>query len=381
MTDTLHDVTVRVADRLGDEAGDIWSHAELQLYLKDGYDRYTRRTKCLFDIHCIPNVPITGNWQTDLERYFGLTKAGWGLTDERLTFSGDYLKNWGTGKYGSKEYGPSLSRAATPATSPSEITYFDSDNFNAISSDLPTAVPGGHMPQHVVDVLRVYFHERTLKGMSSQVMRELDPNYESREGDPQWFTVDKDGLFYLRVVPVAGGDAVYDTIDVKDNDGTPHDGWGVLTRRLDSDDDVEDTIDEGGADGWGIMVHREDITFPALGPWGHPTWIHPHTDNIIYEVHRLGRDLDTHEFEIPQAYLKYVEYYACAQALEKVGPGQSMKLAKHYYERYEMGVERMTQKKRDMLKERVGRLGGGEIEESNFGLGDPQPPFPYGEPF
>lgn len=58
-----------------------------------------------------------------------------------------------------------------------------------------------------------------------------------------------------------------------------------------------------------------------------------------------------------------------------------MKLAEHYYQRFELGLDRMKRKKRDMLKERVGAFGGGDQEETDFGLGEARAPYPYGRPY
>jgi hypothetical protein len=201
-------------------------------------------------------------------------------------------------------------------------------------------------------------------------MKELDPNYETRTGDPQWYTWDKDGIFFLRVVPAATGNAAYDTADGK---------WGTVTQRLDDDSNIADTIADTGTGGWGFLVYRDDC-FPAGGQWGTPTRIHPDNANIVAEISRLGRNLDSHPFEIPQAYLKYVYFFAAARALERVGPGQDLELSQHYYDRFEAGIERMRRKKQDMNSERVGAFGGEPLGEMNFGLGDPQPPYPYGLP-
>ena len=49
--------------------------------------------------------------------------------------------------------------------------------------------------------------------MGSQTLRRMDPRYETLQGDPRFWTWDKDGLLTIRLVPVPNGDAAYDTID------------------------------------------------------------------------------------------------------------------------------------------------------------------------
>ena len=362
-TTTLDYAVTDVLRRLGDLDNGIWSRAEVADYIKDGYDQFCGTTKCLFDIHVIENLPKVGNWQTDLEKQIASTKSGFHLTDEPFHYTGAHERNLGTGG----RYAPTMSGPAN-ATDRADFTGSNLD-------EVPTKVPGGLLPEESVEVLRVTFDNYDLRGMSSQQLREIDPNYETRSGDPQFFTFDKDGIYYLRVVPNAQGDAVYDSTDGL---------WGIMTQRLDADSAVEDTIvtsEVNGQEtgGFGICRYRDDFSFPNGGPWGHPTRIHPESMNIEVEMYRLGRDLSHHEMELPLPYQKYVYYWAMYQALDREGSGQQKELAAHYKQRFDMGVARMTRRKQNMNKERVHAIMGGE-RSVPFGLGDPQAPYPYGVP-
>ena len=86
---TLDAAVTDILDRLGDTEESIWTRAEIALYVKDGYSLYTGQTKCLFDRWVIENVPPTGNWQTDLEKFFALQKPGWGVTDLPFHMTGN----------------------------------------------------------------------------------------------------------------------------------------------------------------------------------------------------------------------------------------------------------------------------------------------------
>ena len=364
---SLFDATTSVLKRLDDLDNDAWSRDEIKLYIKDGYDQFTHRTECIFDLWVIDNLPQSANWQTDLELYIA-QKTGLSHTDRPFHITGEHEKQFSDspGGYGQPYAGP------VNLTSPSETGYADDGTHRASGDAIPPNVPGGDLPSYTVKLLSVRYDRRQLIAESSTHLKELDPNYEQRTGDPQWYTWDKDGIFFLRVVPVATGVASYDT----------HDGsWGVLTQRLDDDSNVADTIADTGTGGWGAIVHRDDFAFPMGGQWGTPTRVHPQKLNIVAEISRLGRNLDHHTFEIPDAYLKYVYFFAAGRALERVGPGQDLELSKHYYDRYEAGVARLRRKKQDMNAERVGAFGGSPLGEYNFGLGDPQAPYPYGRPF
>ena len=140
------------------------------------------------------------------------------------------------------------------------------------------------------------------------------------------------------------------------------------------------TIEVNGFDthGHGILRHLTG-TFPSGGPWGTPTRIHPEALNTTVEITRLGRDLTTYHFEIPEAYVKYVIFYAMSRALRRDGPGQDLTLAEHYEQRFEQGVYRLDKRVQNMVPERRGAFGSGQIA-TPFGLGDPQPPPAYGVP-
>jgi len=357
---TLDDAVTDILTRLADQENQIWSRDEIKLYFKDGYDQFCRRSKCLWDVYVIPNLPPVGNWQSDLELYYAQTTPGFGFTDDPMMITAEDEK--GKPVDGTSGRYPGSRGQPASATRPGDRDFMDDfSNLTATTKQ----VKGGTLPHETVEVVRVVYDGRTLKGISSQRMRELDPRYETRGGEPQWFIFDKDGLFYLRVVPAAQGNASYDTVDGS---------WGNLNY---TDEDI--TVANTNTGGWGILRERTDY-FPSGGPHGMPTQVHPDSLNIKVEVFRLGRDLDSHEVEIPLAYQKYPLFWAMYRALERSGQGQDIQLSDHFKQRFELGVKRMEAKAREMDKERAGRLGG-LSKMTPFGLGDPVPPYPYGAPF
>jgi hypothetical protein len=334
--------------RLDDEDEAVWSRAEMVLYTKDGYDLLCRKTKCLFDMEVIENVPQTGNWGSDLEKYIAEHTPGMGLTDSRMHFTAEYERGLGVGgAVGGSTEGP------TPATSPSEVGRF-------AAFGMPTKVATGRLSDGVVDVVRVTWDQLELFPEGSATVRRQDSQYEQREGgDPRMFTMDKDGLRTIRLVPPARGDADYATVDGS---------WGTMTQT---------TASVTVVGNYGIL-REVDGAFPAGGPHGTPTRQHPSTKNIVVEVARLGRSLDSHSFEIPDVYVKYVIFWAMHRALKRDGPGQDLKLAQHYASRFEMGVQRMQVRLKKVHKERILRMGFVSERQEPFGMGDPQPPYPFG---
>jgi len=362
MSTTLYDLVTNALDRAGDLDNDIWSRSEMELYICDGYDEFCRRTRILYDQWVIENQHVLGNYQTDLERQLASEKPGWSVTDEPFHITAEHEKNNGIGvQYGGSYAGPAV------ATSQGAIDIYNATTGN---TDVEAFMPGGRLPEDTIDLLRVSYDQRTLKGRSSQQMKTDDPNYENRSGDPQWFIYDKYGLFNVRVVPVATGTASYDTVDGQ---------WGTLRQRLDADSAVVDTIADTGTNNWGILRYRDDV-HPMGGRDGTLTRVHPSLSNIVCERYRLGRSLHHFAFELPQSYEKYIEYWALSEALNREGPGQDHDMADHYRERFEIGVARAERRKREMNIERLAAFGG-DLPYLNFGLGDPQAPYPYGEPF
>lgn len=575
MTPTTLSAAVKDAlNRLGDSVGTVWSTEEMKLYLQDGYDTFCRRSKVLFDKVVVENLPPTGNWTDDLSLYHAQQKPGLGYTDGPLHFTrfpdSVEQQHGSEGKVGGS-YGPQAAGITNPG-----------QRYLAAGHDVETSVNGGYLPQSTVDVLRVTYDDRDLLGMGSQQMRRLDATYETRDGDPQFFTYDKDGLFFLRVIPAASGNAPYPeivnggfgvltqedeqlstlgdgllaywpcdentgatvvndaygsndlatiispflsatgihggastgvstravqrattsfrpttdmtislwtkrnssasadlrlldtvvgpqhdwmivldnstgnltaylfnsvggnvtatvpvpsagvwhqilveinttnkTISVAVDNGTPvvstvlsgtiavastqfaawsngslevlHDEMAIWSRLLTAAEKAEwynagsgkffpfgniattiVTTETNGfnSGGFGLLRAQTDA-FPAGGPWGSPTRIHPSDSNIVVDVARLGRPLFKHPFELPDAYVKYVIFYAMARALRRDGNGQDIELADHYDERFEMGVYRVTHKRDRMQTEKVTQFGMPPQEEP-FGLGAPK---------
>lgn len=358
MPTELYEATSDVLDRLGDLDNDIWSRAEIALYLQDGSDLFTRRAKCIYDQVVIPNVPQSANWTTDLEYYLVSQRPGSNLSDAPIQRSGD--EQLGVAGRVGGAYGQ-------PAQMSSP--FITADTATDAAQGIPGSIPGGRLPSSTVDVIRVAYDQITLAGTSSQQMRSMDQTYETRVGDPQWFIWDKDGLFFLRVVPAASGNADYPYISGS---------WGTRTQTDDTSVAVS-TAEASGYEtgGYGILRAQTDA-FPAGGPWGSPTIIHPTTDNILVEVNRLARPLTSYPIEIPDAYRKYLVFWAMSRALRREGPGQDIELGDHYADRFEMGIARMVEKRDKLQQERVGKFGGQPAADA---MGWPQPPTGWGVPF
>lgn len=84
-------------------------------------------------------------------------------------------------------------------------------------------------------------------------------------------------------------------------------------------------------------------------------------DNFYIEYTRLGAELesDDTEFDIPEWYVAYVEYFALFRCYDRRGRGQNTNLAKHFRSRWAEGLERASEKSLSIGSRGPRVLGGG----------------------
>jgi hypothetical protein len=323
---TLNDLISGTLGRLDDDDAEIYSRDEIGVYVKDGYDQLCRRSRCLWDMAYIENLPAVGNYSSDEE--FEMMKQVPGVL---LTGKRNFTREV------DREFAPAGSVGPAACSTHADIPMMD-----LIEGVESKANPMGQLPREMVEVERATHDLVTLLGEFSYGMsREINNRYESQGGDPGWFTLDKDGIFTLRRYPTGDGEAVY---------GEVSGYWGLETY------DSEYTGSIVGE--WGGLTYDPE-EFPIGGPWGAPTRRHPDTNNTRVEYIRLGRDLDAYPMEVPRGYKRYIEFWACSRALKRDGPGQDLKLAKHYSDRFEVGVARLTSRVKEAEAEYTGHIGYG----------------------
>jgi len=125
----------------------------------------------------------------------------------------------------------------------------------------------------------------------------------------------------------------------------------------------------------GILRSAAD-DFPARGPWGFPRRRRSDDDTTRLEYYRLGRPLDQYDFEIPDRFVRYVEWWGLHRAYSKDGPGEDGKLAEHYRARFELGVQRLGKRATETNRARVVMMGGGSRGRMPPPMG--RPPSNYG---
>ena len=327
---TLEQTISSTLERLDDSEAGVYSRDETAVYIQDGYDRVCRRSKCLFDIHYVENLPAVANCSSAEE--FEMAKQIPGLI---LTGIRHFTREV------DRDIAPPGSIGPAGVSTHAQLALLD-----LIPGVESKANPVGQLTRGYVEIERVSHDGIALyPEFSYGASRQLDSRYEYSGGDPDWFIVDKDGLFTLRRFPTGDGAAVYSEV-------TGH--YGIET----SDSDYTGEI----VGNWGGMT-LDTEEFPAGGPWGSPTRTHPDLNNTRVELYRLGRELRSYGFEIPDNYVRYVEFWACSRALRREGPSQDLELADHYKDRFELGVDRLRERVRRVQTEYTGRIGHGARQD------------------
>jgi hypothetical protein len=100
--------------------------------------------------------------------------------------------------------------------------------------------------------------------------------------------------------------------------------------------------------------------------------------DIYIEYQRRAATLSSGgtSLDLPDRYCDYVRHYVMWLAYERDGPGQNLKMAEHYRQRYVLGIDRMLKRKSAIHSARIQRLGGSEKPRT---LGYPRLPWQYGQ--
>jgi hypothetical protein len=307
-----------VLSALQDEEQSIWNNvSEIERYLREGYDRFARETLCIFDIAYADNVPYAGShtaeWEVDflvhVNGEFQLTGGEWEHA---------YIDN-GIGPAG--------------ITSPWEADYANPQLFLGTSE----------LPHSLIEVDRVTYDNYRIQPFASAQKRQIDPRYQLNAGPTHAYAFDEDGTYVIRKIPFPAASA-----DVYDFSGSRGFLRVANGNEFGTDEDIIGTR--------GILRVAPEH-FPS-GRRGGIKAVHRDGANVRVEMFRKGV-FPEEEFEIPDRYVKYLEYYAIAKALHRESAGQDLKLSEHFMLRFESAVARTTKRMALVQQERMGTLGPG----------------------
>lgn len=329
----LDDSTRSVLFRLDDQEAAVWSVAEIANYLQDGYNQFCRRTRVLFDVIVAPSAPNAADhcapWEESyLDVFFGARN-----------YTAPWEKEWVDGGAG-----------PAAATSPAERVFLTAP------LDAGAVLPGVELSEQVIEVDRATWNGFALLPDYTRRIAPAFSSYEKQGGQPYTFTIDGDGKNFLRLIPIPPGTGtVYDY---------SYSGDSKEIVFSSSSTEFDDAVIDGPSDGVVLDVPGE---FPE-GPGGVVLDVLSETRNTRVEFFRLGMPLSSHQWEIPDAFVKYPEFFAQSKALGRDGPGQDPKLAQHFMERFELGVTRAMARVAKLQSQEAatfGRKDGGRYP-SNF---------------
>lgn len=329
----------RVLADLQDEEQAVWTdRSEIEDYVQRGYNELCRQTNCLWDMAYAENLPYAGDHTGKFEEPFATLFHG------QMAFTSN---EWERDYVQPNDVGP------VNHTAWWEIDYIARDFILATSELTPL----------LLQVERVQFNSYRIPPVTTPMMRTVHARYQYTTGITLGYIFDEDGQFTMRKIPVPAARAT--TYSFTGNYG--------LSRSFPGAEFGPTSLTVVGSRGVlkGLPGH-----FPmGGGRRGFPRRFYAEVANVRVELTRRG-DLVSNEFEIPDYYVRYVEHYAKAEALNHEGPGQDKKMALHYRQRFDMGVARISRRVDRAQHARKGRFGEGGLPAGP--PKSPRLPWPYG---
>lgn len=367
----------QVLTRLGDLAQQVWTATEVELQLQEGYEALAQASAVFYDWVYLENLPRAFNYTAGWERVhvgtaiapFVVGVGNFTATDEEALL----------GDVRTRE-GPANSTSPFEAIE-GHLARAGADLVISATADLPTTV---------TSLTRVSWDQRGVDGLEARRLSHVDARYEITRGEVYGFIWQKDGIRTLRKVRVPAAQA--DSVIVDGDD------WGVIRDPADlsTERPTPRVWPQPGFDAGGFASGRF-YTLETDGPvWGVPRRIpgeHPIGDqyfglsrrpfregkNVRVEYARQGRAVthDADAWELPDRYALYLRDFAMAQCLGRRGPGQDVKLAAHFQQRWTRGLARVARRLQTVDPEHVSVLGG-DARPLTRRPPRPSRPWPYG---
>ncbi len=310
----------RLQRKLDDEEEEVWTRDFLLSAAQDGYDRLCRESECLFDMEMFDNQPLGGNHTRDFEVHFmpGVPILA------RFNFT----------RESEKEFVDDEAKGPVNHTRPSDATAITAPN-------KPTPRTLARLSNRYVSVDRVTHNWLRLEADHDRYFRLTKFNYETLQGGVWSYSMDQDGVFNLRTVGVPV--AELPTVAISGI-------YGAMRQCTEIGFDSEPTIGEYG-------VIRSIPRHFAGNQYGGIKRVVSDDLSTRVEVFRLGKELTSHPFEIPDRAVRYVEWWAMYRAFSEPGHGENSELAAHFKQRFEYGLEVMKKRVNSMMRERTIALG------------------------
>ncbi len=301
---------------LDDTDGEQFSRELLLNWMQDGYDRIAREGECLFDMQMYESRPRTANYTRDFERPFIDSQVMEKFTCTRES-DGEFMD------------GEAL---VSNHTRPSDSVYMTESGHTATKTGLRK------LPEGWVSVDRVTHHWLRLSPQHDRYNRLTRVAYQTLEGGVFQYQMDQDGWQYIRLVNVPAFMNESETITGK---------YGPIRQVTSYEMDQESVIGSYG------IIRSVPRHFVCGTGYGATRKFVEDLNNTRVEMYRLGAPLHEGVFELPDRFVKYVQWWALYRAYSTPGECESPKLAEHYKMRFEAAVERVKNRVNSVNRDRA----------------------------
>lgn len=328
---------------LDDEEGEMYTRDQILGFLQDGYDRLCREGQVLFDIALYDVTPRAANYTRDFER--------------------DYIDGPIYGKFTcTRESDVEFCEGdaiVSNHTKPSDAAYMTE------SGKTPTVTGLRVLPENYVSVDRVVHDKLRLEPEHDRYNRLTRTEYQTLQGGVFKYQMDQDGWRNLRLVNVPPAinqpdrfpDEEYYSFNPLSSSST-HYGFVKYTG---DDYTYVDTSEEdivGGVQGWPGLLKSVADHIVQGGPYGFIKDFIQEEDSTRVEYFRLGRDLSEAGFEIPDRYVRYVQWWALYRCYSTPGECENRKMAEHFKLRFQAGIDKLKGRLRNEMRDRTIAMGG-----------------------
>jgi len=313
-----------------DTDGEMFTRDRWLNFLQDGYDRLVRETEALFDIEMYDTQPRAANYTREFERqYIDGPIVG------RFDCTRESDAQWCDG-----------GAIVANHTRPYDAYYMTEEDKDPTFTGLRT------LPEGYVSVDRVTHDWLRLDPEHDRYNRMTRTDYQTLQGGVFQYQMDQDGWRQLRLVNVPPYVVDETTYSYNPNtDTTNH--HGVIRALTGDDNEFEDEAVIGT---YGI-IRSVPAHFVSGSQYGGIRRIISDDDNTRVEYYRLGKPLADHAFELPDRMVKYVQWWALYRAYSTPGESENKRLAEHFKLRFQMGIDRLKKRVRNVMRERTIAMG------------------------
>lgn len=401
---TVRMLAAKIARRLGDTAEDnpastrIWAQDEILQRIRQGYNDFCMTTGCMWEMEYLDDCPNVSNVDQLWEREHAAPGT--------ITYSAaNFCQQW------------ERSYSLYPGIWASNHSAYWESDLGFTAYDIISGVV--RLPEAMYDIERATWDYMRIPPIRSSKVSLMDKEYETLEGPVVAYIMDKDGLRSFRKYKVpARKVSVYPIINspfgilrqgssyIPDPPAPPAvlrmhlDEFGrVFGGFLDAPPSLFWDFSPGAlhtlppaldkVTGWNQIPEFANSSIsgsfgllriltgyhPSYGPFGFARRMSQGRSNTKIEHRRRGLearllDMDS-RIELPTIYTRYLMFYALWKLYGRKGPGQDLKLSKHFQARYLVGMTRIETRRRRVEQIRLLRMGGGENHRTRPPLAQP----------